>query len=199
MTRARALGARPRPRWSGRRRAAARPRRPRRPGRGLRTSVARPGAARSRRASSCSAISFRASPATGAIRARHSRSASHRRLRARPIARAAERSDAVVAAVRPGAVAGDLDALARGTARLPAHTGHGLGTAWHEEPRIVPGSATVLEAGHGRRVRARDYGDGGRARRAGGARDGRTAARCSPATSSSLLTVACSEPPRRGR
>lgn len=25
--------------------------------------------------------------------------------------------------------------------------GHGLGTSWHGEPRIVPGGTTVLEAG----------------------------------------------------
>jgi len=29
----------------------------------------------------------------------------------------------------------------------PHHSGHGLGADWHEEPRIVPGSDTVLEAG----------------------------------------------------
>ncbi len=29
----------------------------------------------------------------------------------------------------------------------PHHSGHGLGCDWHEEPRIVPGSETVLEAG----------------------------------------------------
>lgn len=53
----------------------------------------------------------------------------------------------VVAAVRPGAVAGDLDALARTELDFPHHTGHGLGTGWHEEPRIIPGSETVLEEG----------------------------------------------------
>jgi len=29
----------------------------------------------------------------------------------------------------------------------PIRSGHGLGASWHEEPRIVPGSKTVLEAG----------------------------------------------------
>ena len=53
----------------------------------------------------------------------------------------------LVAAVRPGAVAADLDALARGRLDFPHHTGHGLGTGFHEEPRIVPGSAHVLEEG----------------------------------------------------
>jgi len=53
----------------------------------------------------------------------------------------------VVAAIRPGAVAGELDALARAQLEFPHHTGHGLGTGWHEEPRIIPGSTVVLEAG----------------------------------------------------
>ncbi len=59
----------------------------------------------------------------------------------------AQRSAAVVAAVRPGAVAGELDALARTKLEFPHHTGHGIGAGWHEEPRIVPGSRTVLEEG----------------------------------------------------
>jgi Xaa-Pro aminopeptidase len=53
----------------------------------------------------------------------------------------------VVAAIRPGAVAGELDALARTRLEFPHHTGHGLGTGWHEEPRLIPGSTTVLEEG----------------------------------------------------
>lgn len=53
----------------------------------------------------------------------------------------------VIAAVRPGAIAGDLDELARAQLEFPHHTGHGLGTGWHEEPRIIPGSTTVLEEG----------------------------------------------------
>jgi len=53
----------------------------------------------------------------------------------------------VLEAVRPGAVAGDLDAFAREGLDYPHHSGHGLGCDWHEEPRIVPGSETVLEAG----------------------------------------------------
>jgi Xaa-Pro dipeptidase len=62
-------------------------------------------------------------------------------------ARSRETLDLIVAALRPGAVAGELDALARACHDFPHHTGHGLGTAWHEEPRIVPGSTTVLEEG----------------------------------------------------
>jgi len=61
--------------------------------------------------------------------------------------RACERLERLLEAVRPGVVAGDLDALARNGLDYPHHTGHGLGTGWHEEPRIVPGSATVLEEG----------------------------------------------------
>lgn len=53
----------------------------------------------------------------------------------------------VVGAIRPGAVAGELDALARKQLEFPHHTGHGLGTGWHEDPRIVPGSPAVLEEG----------------------------------------------------
>jgi Xaa-Pro aminopeptidase len=52
-----------------------------------------------------------------------------------------------IEAVRPGVVAGDLDALARLGLDYPHHTGHGLGTTYHEEPRIVPGSTVLLEAG----------------------------------------------------
>jgi Xaa-Pro dipeptidase len=50
-------------------------------------------------------------------------------------------------AVRPGLRAGDLDELVRGDLAYAHHTGHGLGASWHEEPRIVPGGETVLEAG----------------------------------------------------
>jgi Xaa-Pro dipeptidase len=61
--------------------------------------------------------------------------------------RASDRLTRVLEAVRPGAVAGELDALAREGLDYPHHSGHGLGCDWHEEPRIVPGSKTVLEAG----------------------------------------------------
>jgi Xaa-Pro dipeptidase len=61
--------------------------------------------------------------------------------------RASGRLTRVLEAVRPGAVAGELDALAREGVDYPHHSGHGLGCDWHEEPRIVPGSKTVLEAG----------------------------------------------------
>jgi Xaa-Pro aminopeptidase len=55
-------------------------------------------------------------------------------------------------ALRPGARAGDVDRTVRSVVEAaghsyPHHTGHGLGFGWHEEPRIVPGSATVLAPG----------------------------------------------------
>ena len=63
----------------------------------------------------------------------------HRRVR--------EALDRGLEAIRPGVRAGDLDALVRGDLDYPHHTGHGLGTSWHEEPRIVPGGSAVLEPG----------------------------------------------------
>ncbi len=62
-------------------------------------------------------------------------------------ARATETLADVIAAISPGVTAGELDALARSQLSFPHHTGHGLGAGWHEEPRIVPGSTTVLEEG----------------------------------------------------
>ena len=67
----------------------------------------------------------------------------------------------LVAAIRPGAVAGDLDALARERLEFPHHTGHGLGTGFHEEPRIVPGSTSVLEEGMIVAVEPGTYADAG--------------------------------------
>jgi Xaa-Pro aminopeptidase len=60
---------------------------------------------------------------------------------------ARERLERVLEAVKPGAVAADLDAICRTGLDYPHHSGHGLGADWHEEPRIVPGSTTVLEPG----------------------------------------------------
>lgn len=62
-------------------------------------------------------------------------------------ARSRETLALVVDAIRPGVPVRELDALARAKLTFPHHTGHGLGTAWHEEPRIVPDSTTVLEEG----------------------------------------------------
>jgi Xaa-Pro aminopeptidase len=55
-------------------------------------------------------------------------------------------------ALRPGAMAGEIDALVRSVVRsggyeYPHHTGHGLGFRWHEEPRIIPGAEVVIETG----------------------------------------------------
>jgi Xaa-Pro dipeptidase len=62
--------------------------------------------------------------------------------------RATEMLELLLEAVRPGVVAGELDALGRSTGLgYPHHTGHGIGYAGHEEPRIVPDSPTVLEPG----------------------------------------------------
>ncbi len=61
--------------------------------------------------------------------------------------RASDALARVLDAVRPGVVAGELDALARNGLDYPPPSGHGLGCDWHEEPRIVPGSETVLEEG----------------------------------------------------
>lgn len=77
----------------------------------------------------------------------------HHRAAVDALARAIE-------AVRPGAVAGDIDALARTGLDYPHHTGHGLGTAYHESPRLVPGNATVLEAGMVIALEPGSYGDG---------------------------------------
>lgn len=60
--------------------------------------------------------------------------------------------DAGIAAARPGVPAGHLDDLVRGRMadagyEYPHHSGHGVGVTYHEEPRIVPGSRMLLEAG----------------------------------------------------
>ena len=58
-----------------------------------------------------------------------------------------------VEAVRPGMVAADLDHQLRECIRrsgydpYPHHSGHGIGAAYHEEPRIVPYNTLVLEPG----------------------------------------------------
>jgi Xaa-Pro aminopeptidase len=77
---------------------------------------------------------------------------------------ARERLERVLEAVRPGAVAGDLDEIARPGLDYPHHSGHGLGADWHEEPRIVPGGATVLEPGMVVAFEPGSYGDGEGAR-----------------------------------
>jgi Xaa-Pro aminopeptidase len=60
---------------------------------------------------------------------------------------------AVTEAVKPGVEARELDALCRrllseaGGWQLPHHTGHGLGTSFHDDPRLVPYDSTPLQAG----------------------------------------------------
>jgi Xaa-Pro aminopeptidase len=54
--------------------------------------------------------------------------------------------------LRPGIRAGELDAavrdvITRAGYRYAHHTGHGIGTAVHEQPRIVPGESTVIAEG----------------------------------------------------
>jgi Xaa-Pro aminopeptidase len=62
--------------------------------------------------------------------------------------------DAAIAAVRPGATTGDVDAAARGVIEAAGYgkqfihrVGHGLGLEIHEDPSLDPGSTTVLEPG----------------------------------------------------
>jgi Xaa-Pro aminopeptidase len=62
-------------------------------------------------------------------------------------ARCVEALERGLAALAPGVVAGDLDSVVRAGLDYPHHSGHGIGRAPHEEPRIVPGSATVLAPG----------------------------------------------------
>ncbi len=58
-----------------------------------------------------------------------------------------------IEAVKPGLAAGELDGLLRaaisdaGYEVYPHHSGHGLGTSYHEEPRIVPYNDLKLEPG----------------------------------------------------
>ncbi len=58
-----------------------------------------------------------------------------------------------IEAVKPGVRCCDLDEMlrnqirAKGFEAYPHHSGHGLGTTFHEEPRIVPYNTLKLEAG----------------------------------------------------
>ncbi len=58
-----------------------------------------------------------------------------------------------ISLARPGAIAGEIDRRLRqliadaGYPVYPHHTGHGVGVAPHEEPRIVPYSTMALEPG----------------------------------------------------
>jgi Xaa-Pro dipeptidase len=72
---------------------------------------------------------------------------------------ALEALEAAKAAIRPGVRAGEVDAVARALLSYPHHTGHGVGVTMHEEPRIVPGSDRVLEAGMIVALEPGSYGD----------------------------------------
>jgi Xaa-Pro dipeptidase len=50
-------------------------------------------------------------------------------------------------AVRPGARADAVDAVARQGLDYPHHTGHGIGSSYYEEPRLVPGEEVQLREG----------------------------------------------------
>jgi Xaa-Pro aminopeptidase len=58
-----------------------------------------------------------------------------------------------ITAIKPGLRACDLDNMLRsaiqgqGYPRYPHHSGHGLGTSYHEEPRIVPYNTMKLQPG----------------------------------------------------
>lgn len=64
-----------------------------------------------------------------------------------------EALDFAISLIKPGVVAKEVDQKVRGFIAdagytvYPHHTGHGVGVSGHEEPRIVPYSETVLEAG----------------------------------------------------
>lgn len=58
-----------------------------------------------------------------------------------------EALERAIEAVRPGAVAGEVDALTRAGLDYPHHTGHGIGSSYYESPRLVPGSDTTLREG----------------------------------------------------
>ena len=76
-------------------------------------------------------------------------------------AAALEALEAAKAAVRPGAVGDEVDRAARDVGgSYPHHTGHGLGLALHEEPRIIPGSQRVLEPGMVVALEPGSYADG---------------------------------------
>jgi Xaa-Pro aminopeptidase len=52
-----------------------------------------------------------------------------------------------IEAVRPGADAAAIDALARAGLDYPHHTGHGIGSSYHERPRLIPQASSSLREG----------------------------------------------------
>jgi Xaa-Pro aminopeptidase len=65
-----------------------------------------------------------------------------------------------VEAIRPGLRCGELDGVCRAGLEYPHHTGHGIGVAFHEAPRVVPGSDVALEPGLVVALEPGVYGDG---------------------------------------
>ena len=70
-----------------------------------------------------------------------------------------------IALCRPGTRVEDIDAAAREAVAeaggaYPHHTGHGIGTAYHEEPRVIGGTDRVLEPGMVVALEPGAYGDG---------------------------------------
>jgi Xaa-Pro aminopeptidase len=61
--------------------------------------------------------------------------------------RVREALERAIEAVRPGAVAGAIDALTRDGLDYSHHTGHGIGSSFYESPRLVPGADTTLREG----------------------------------------------------
>ena len=61
--------------------------------------------------------------------------------------RVAAALDRAMEVVRPGALAGEVDAFVRKGLDYPHHTGHGIGDSYFEEPRLVPGARTELREG----------------------------------------------------
>jgi Xaa-Pro dipeptidase len=80
-------------------------------------------------------------------------------------AAAAEALERAIELCRPGARVADVDDAARAIvgaagSSYPHHTGHGLGTAFHEEPRIIPDTDRVLDEGMVVALEPGFYGDG---------------------------------------
>jgi Xaa-Pro aminopeptidase len=73
--------------------------------------------------------------------------------------------EAGIAAARPGASAGTVDAAVRGTLeasglRCPHHTGHAVGIEPREQPFLVPGGPARLEEGMAIAIEPGAYSDG---------------------------------------
>ncbi|MDO8186574.1 Xaa-Pro peptidase family protein [Conexibacter sp. JD483] len=63
-------------------------------------------------------------------------------------ARVTQALDRAIDAVRPGVDAAALDRIARGAdLDYPHHSGHGIGSSYHEQPRLVPSATGSLREG----------------------------------------------------